>query len=287
MSSSNDITRLEELNWKQIDALNREKTIFFLPISLLEEHGPHLPIGMDFLTSRDLAIEAIKILNKKNPDLVYVLFPAVPLGHSRVNSDFPGTITISGKVIKEVIYSISSSLGRHGFKYMIICSWHMDFTHLKAIYQGTHKAMKKYNMTIYEPTGPYFWNSKVDIWDEKLKKKGYSIDFVPEKQMHGGHRETSIMKYQYPYLVDEIHKKLPTVYVNLMSRKCHGKFFKEMGITDGYVGSPSKANEEYGKMHFQDIVNLYVDSALALYEGKKLPEMPEKLRLALKLPFFK
>jgi len=64
MSKNNNIIRLEELSWKQIDALNREKTIFFQPISLLEEHGPHLPIGMDYLTSRDLAVEAIKILNK-------------------------------------------------------------------------------------------------------------------------------------------------------------------------------------------------------------------------------
>jgi creatinine amidohydrolase/Fe(II)-dependent formamide hydrolase-like protein len=33
----------------------------------MEEHGPHLPVGTDFLTARDAAMEAIKILNKKNP----------------------------------------------------------------------------------------------------------------------------------------------------------------------------------------------------------------------------
>jgi len=286
MKSNENVIRLEELNWKQIDELSRDKTIFFQPISLLEEHGPHLPVGMDFLTSRDLAIEAIKIINKKNKGLKCILLPAIPLGHCRANSDFPGTISIKGKVIRDIVYSTASSLGQHGFKYMIICTWHLDFNHLKGIFQGMNKAIKKYNMKIYEPTGPHFWNSKIDIWDEGLKKKGYQIDFDPKKQMHGGHRETSIMKYQYPYLVDKKHNELPTVYVNLMSRKCHGKFFKELGITEGYVGSPSKANEEYGKMHFQDIANLYANSAIALYEGKELPEMPEKLKMAMKLPFF-
>ena len=54
---------LEELNWKQIDAFDRKKTVFFLPISPLEEHGPHLPVGTDYLTARDAATEAIKLLN--------------------------------------------------------------------------------------------------------------------------------------------------------------------------------------------------------------------------------
>ncbi|RLF30549.1 MAG: hypothetical protein DRJ99_02240, partial [Thermoplasmata archaeon] len=42
---SNSITRFEELNWMEIDSLDRDKTIFFQPISPMEEHGPHLPVG--------------------------------------------------------------------------------------------------------------------------------------------------------------------------------------------------------------------------------------------------
>ena len=59
------IIKFEELNWKQIEQLDKNKTIFFLPISPLEEHGPHLPVGTDLLTVRDAATEAIKFLNKK------------------------------------------------------------------------------------------------------------------------------------------------------------------------------------------------------------------------------
>ena len=43
-NSKNDIKviQMEELSWKKIEELNKEKTIFFLPISPLEEHGTHL-----------------------------------------------------------------------------------------------------------------------------------------------------------------------------------------------------------------------------------------------------
>jgi len=44
-NSKNDmkVIQMEELSWKQIEGLDKKKTIFFLPISPLEEHGPHLP----------------------------------------------------------------------------------------------------------------------------------------------------------------------------------------------------------------------------------------------------
>jgi len=288
MNKKKDIIYLENLNWKQVDALDREKTIFFLPISLLEEHGPHLPVGMDLITSKDLAVEAIKIVKKKKPELTGVLLPAIPLGSSKANSDFPGTIHTDAKIIRDIVFSVCSSLTKYDFKYMIICSWHLGFAHLKGIFQGMHKASSKLGIKVHEPTGPYFWRLKVNTWDENLKKKGYNFDFDPEKQFHGGFRETSIMIYRHPELVDESYKALPTVYKNLMSAKeCKGKTFKELEITDGYVGAPSKANAEYGKLHFQDIANFYADQAVKMYGGKELLEMPEKFKTYMKLPFLK
>ena len=46
-SSSSNIHKIEELSAPQLDAFNRDKTLFILPVGTLEEHGPHLPIGMD------------------------------------------------------------------------------------------------------------------------------------------------------------------------------------------------------------------------------------------------
>jgi hypothetical protein len=43
------IYNIEELTWPQIDAFNRERTLFILPAGILEEHGPHLPVGADTL----------------------------------------------------------------------------------------------------------------------------------------------------------------------------------------------------------------------------------------------
>ena len=47
--SRSRIFHLEELRWPQIDALDRQQTLFILPVGMIEEHGPHLPVGTDTL----------------------------------------------------------------------------------------------------------------------------------------------------------------------------------------------------------------------------------------------
>ena len=280
-NSKNDmkVIQMEELSWKQIEGLDKKKTIFFLPISPLEEHGPHLPVGTDLLTAKDTATEAIRILNRKNPELTYVLLPAVPLGYCKFNTDFPGSISVSSKVVRDVIYSIGSSLASHGFKYLIICTYHMAIGHLKGIYSGMERVMRKYDMKICEPWSPYFYNDEV-------KKREPKLGFDTSKEMHAGFRETSLMKYQYPYLVDESYKELQNIYRDLQSPRVLGKTFKELGLEDGYVGSPARADADYGRWYFNETVNVYVESALDLYGGKELPELPKKIKMIMKSLFW-
>jgi len=273
------IIKFATLNWKQIDELDRDKTIFFLPISPMEEHGPHLPVGTDLLTAIDGSIEAIKILTKQHPELNSVLLPAVPLGYCEFNTDFPGSVSVSGRVVKDIVYSIASSLARHGFKYMIICTYHMSLAHLRGIYQGMKKAMRKFDMKICEPWGPYFYNNEVEKREPKL-------GFDTSKEVHAGFRETSLMKYQYPYLVDESYTKLQNVYRDLNSPRVLGKKFKQLGLKEGYVGSPARADADYGRWFFNETVDTYVQAAINLYEGKELPELPTNIKTKMRALFW-
>ena len=38
---------LEEISTPALDALDRDRTVVILTVSPLEEHGPHLPVGVD------------------------------------------------------------------------------------------------------------------------------------------------------------------------------------------------------------------------------------------------
>ncbi len=278
--SEKKIIKMEELSWKQIDNLDRDKTIFFLPISPLEEHGPHLPVGTDLLTIRDAITEAVKFLNKKKPELTYVILPTIPVGYCEFNTDFPGSISVSGKVVRDIVYSYGSSLGNYGFKYLLIGTYHMAIVHLKGIYSAIKKLESKYNMEICEPWGPYFYSNEVEKREPKL-------DFDTRKEIHAGFRETSLMKYQYPYLVDESYKNLQSIYRDMDSPRVIGKTYKQLGLKDGYIGSPARADADYGRWYFGETVNVFIKSVIGLYEGKKQPELPNRIKKIMKALFWK
>jgi creatinine amidohydrolase len=267
------------LSWKQLDALNREKTIIFIPFSPLEEHGPHLPIGTDLLTARDSAKEAIRQVNKKKPDLITVLFPAIPLGYSKMASDFPGTVSTQIKTLKIIIFDICSSLSQFGFKYFVICTFHMDLGHLKGIYSGMKKAMKAHQIKIIEPWGPFFYHKEVE-------KREPQVGFDTKKEVHACFRETSLMNYQYPYLVDPSYKDLQSIYRDLYSPRVLGKTFKEIGINEGYVGSPARADSDYGRWYFQQIVETIAQATLDMIDGKPPAELPTKTQMLMRSMFW-
>lgn len=245
----------------------------------MEEHGPHLPIGTDLLTARDAAKEAIRIVNKKKPEVTIILFPAIPLGYSKMAADFPGTISTNVKTLKIIVSDVCSSLARFGFKYFIICTFHMDLGHLKGIYSGINKAMKTNNIKIVEPWGPYFYNKEVEKQEPK-------VGFDTKKEVHACFRETSLMKYQYPYLVDPSYTTLQNIYRDLYSPRLLGKTFKDIGINEGYVGSPAHADSDYGRWYFQQIIETYAQAACNLLEGKTIPELPKKIQLLMRSLFW-
>lgn len=279
-SKSWEIKELKKMSWKQIDTLDREKTVFFLPISPLEEHGPHLPVGTDLLTAEDTAIQAMRIIEEKHDDITCVILPSVPLGFCKFNSDFPGTISVSSRTVKEVVYGYGSALAHHGFLNLIVCTYHMALSHLKGIYTAMDALRRKYGMKICEPWSPIFHD------ENSIEEKEPKLGFDTSKEVHAGFRETSLIKYQYPYLLDPSYTSLQSIYRDLSSPKFVGKTFKEIGLTDGYIGSPAKADADYGRWFFQFTVDTYVAATEALLKGEPLPDLPKKVRSKMRLLFW-
>ena len=264
--------KFEELNWKELDEFDREKTVFFLPISPMEEHGPHLPLGTDLFSARDAAIGAIEILKERKLGLNCILMPSIPLGCCKKTSDFPGTISLKGKTLKNVIKNSCASLAKHGFKYIVICNSHMDLAHIKAIHKGMKKA-KKYKMRICEPYSAYFYNNKI--------RENEPVDFDTSDDIHADFRETSFIMKRYPHLL--ANYKLPKVSISFDKPSALWRTIKEMGAINGYIGNPSRANKEYGEWFINDMAELYAKSAINLLEGKEITEIPRFIKWVMRL----
>ena len=62
------IFKLEQLAFPQIEAFDRQRTLFILPVGMIEQHGPHLPIGADTIGVTDEAIATATRVGRALPD---------------------------------------------------------------------------------------------------------------------------------------------------------------------------------------------------------------------------
>ena len=90
------IYRLENISFADVDKLDRENTIVIFPCGSMEQHGPHLPNGMDTQVAVKVIEAAMKNV-EKDVDCLYI--PPIPIGQSPEHMDFPGTITFTAENI--------------------------------------------------------------------------------------------------------------------------------------------------------------------------------------------
>jgi len=109
---------LHEMSWADIKELNKEKTVFLLPVGSTEQHGPQNPLGTDFLIAEHIAREAAFQSTK-----AYCL-PTLSIGVASHHRNFPGTLWTSRSILEQLVKDILLSLNYHEFKKVIVVNGH-------------------------------------------------------------------------------------------------------------------------------------------------------------------
>lgn len=270
--------KFEELTWPEVSALDKDRTILFLPLSPIEEHGPHLPLGTDFFAARDIALAACELVLEKDPMLEVVLMPVIPLGCCRITEDFPGTISLHGRTMVGVIADVCSSLAKYGFRYIVVSNHHLDPVHVKAILMGIEEVESRYDVHIIETLGRIVYSGMATQEAALISSMGLD----PQREIHADVKETAFVKVKYPPLIKGNVEDISPVKIDVEEGMRAGfKTFKVMGADQGFLGSPSMATEELGRLHLEEGARLTADLAIRLIRGEKLPEINDRMKRVL------
>ncbi|SCJ55628.1 creatinine amidohydrolase family protein%2C mycofactocin system [uncultured Eubacterium sp.] len=112
-------------SWEDISQMNAEKLVVFLGIAPIEEHGRHLPIGVDVYETNHWIHKAAERLDSALPDYCFAILPTIPLGFADM-VQFPGNIHVSRRLIFDVAYETTSAIARWDVHNIIIISAHAD-----------------------------------------------------------------------------------------------------------------------------------------------------------------
>jgi len=112
---------LGDLSAADIKEYLKHSDTILIPKASLEQHGPHLPLYCDSITSEQVASRA-----GRKAGILYT--PTLWLGyspqHMRAQGQGTGTITLRVETYLNLIYDIGRSLVHHGFKRLIFVNGH-------------------------------------------------------------------------------------------------------------------------------------------------------------------
>jgi creatinine amidohydrolase/Fe(II)-dependent formamide hydrolase-like protein len=192
--------KLEELTWPQIDALDRQRTLFILPVGMIEQHGPHLPVGADTIAVTYEADGAARRVSRALPAWNVVMMPAVNYGHSGANQlgdkpIHPGTYAIRQSTLRSVVADLGAQIAQNGFKWIFVMNGHGAPTHNIAINEACDFVSETFRVTMLHLTGLFRADAAIQSRGEKINAKYFSAADVASFGMdvHAGVGETSGM----------------------------------------------------------------------------------------------
>ena len=174
----------------------REGSTVIIPTGATEQHGPHMPLGVDAMLSKAIA----GVVAEKTGAVVAPVFaygyksqPRSGGGNHRV-----GTTSLGAAALTGMVDDVVSSFLAQGFNHVVVLNGH--FENYQFIYEGLDNAVARARK---HGTGSRalllsYW----DFVDETTLEKVFPDGFLGWDIEHGGVLETSLMLLLHPDKVD-------------------------------------------------------------------------------------
>jgi len=215
-------------------------TLVLLPVGSVEQHGPHLPLGTDFMTAEHLAREAA---GRAACEIPIAVAPTLPFGSSHHHIPFGGTMSLSTETYYRVLYELGSSLVESGFRILFIINGHGGNHEVTQLVARDLALEKK----VHAAAASY-WTL---AWDALVGAGAHVPGRLPG---HAGAFETSQMMALRPDLV-----RTPLPHRDGATGSDPRTFYRPYRVErpqawqaiDGFSDSPDRADAERGRTYLE------------------------------------
>jgi creatinine amidohydrolase len=248
---------LPYLSWTQIDALpDRENTVVVLPVGAIEQHGPHLPCAVDSVISAGVMGRALEKLPADVP--AFGLAP-ITYGKSDEHLHFPGTMTLQGTTLLNVVTEIGESVFRAGFRKLLLANGHGGQP--QVLEMAARELRLRHGDFVIVP----FHVSRLPNASGK-----YVSEQERKLAMHAGHSETALMLALAPDTVrmERAVANFPPVFPSRLlsqdGRPACAWTARDFGPS-GVIGDPLSATREQGLEILETLSDSWVQAITDLH----------------------
>lgn len=236
------MAHFEEYTREELKAIAAEALVV-LPVGAIEQHGPHLPVGVDTYAVTHIAHAAAAVLEGQFPLLVA---PTLPYGSSHHHLPFGGTLSISTETYLRTVSDLVESLIVGGFRRIFILNGHGGNNEI--IQLVARDLALRHDAQIAAAS---YWSI---AWAGLIAADAHKHGGLPG---HAGIFETSLMLALHATLIreprphrDNLGQPDPRGYAPYRAES-HGSWQR----INGYTDSPDRASAEYGERYLNVIVH--------------------------------
>ena len=217
------------------------RTVAVLPTAAVEQHGPHLPVGVDAMINRGMLETAIPMMPR---ELDVRILPIQAVGKSNEHLHAPGTLTLSAETALRAWVEIGLSVARAGVRRIVIVNSHGGNLDLVSILSRELR-VRAGMLAVRCQWGAFGLPEGV----ADARERAFGI--------HGGEVETALMRHFRPDLVRmEAAKDFPSSaeamagdgfrWLRPTGSVAYGWIAKDLN-RDGTVGNAAIASAETGR----------------------------------------
>src|ERR687893_1225384 len=246
---------VKEVRWMtrdEVDEAVRSFPVAILPLGATEQHGHHLPLGVDIMLAEGIA----RLVAGETGAL---LLPAVPFGYSWVWRDIPGTVSLQQHNVETIIKDVAHSVSRYGIELLVLINGH------EANSSSMKYAARELQDELAMPVIHFFYPGLTELMTEHLDSETW------HGMIHACEFETSLMLAMYPE-----HVQMEKAVAEYPERSSlYGKSSESLGdlSESGVYGDPTKATEEKGRLMLDAFVKTVSDDlgeAFTMVQERKL-----------------
>jgi creatinine amidohydrolase len=283
-TSTRPVDQLDELTWPQIDALDRARTLVILPIGMVEQHGPHLPVGADTLAVVYEANAVAQEVSRASPGWNVVMMPPIPYGHSGANllgdrPIHPGTYALRQSTFRALLADIGAQLAQNGFEWIFILNGHGAPSHGLASIDACDFVSERFGVSMLDITALFRADPEIQARGAQVNTEFFTAEQLASFGMdvHAGVGETAGILAVRPDLVRPDYRTLPSQTGHSLEEL---RAIATAPGWQGYLSAPVLATAQYGaaveKWWIEGASELILD-AISGEDLSKRPRLPDVL----------
>lgn len=245
---------MAEMTWNEAEAAVASGAVALWAFGVIEQHGPHLPVGTDVYLPSARLRRVRKLLAERGVNSVIV--PPFYWGVNGVSASYPASFVVRPEIMVELMLDVFKSLARDGYKQVFCVTGHGEALHNLTIHKGVQKGVAETGMDIsFAAEEGLLTRLKIDPADRMVTAFQTPKDpTIKMPDIHAGQGETSQMMALYPSLVKETRlADLDPVAFTVadLAEWRQGYEVSRRKTPLGYVGNPARAHAESGARDFE------------------------------------